>query len=346
MHISPADLIPFVMGGLVLMLVVGVFLLLSARLDRTHPYPRPRARPPAAQVVRSDHSPLRTGSRWLTRQKKIGIGLTLVIGSLGTTLYGLYLLFEGIGDLAGGTKGRALRVRGAPRLPERAGDTGWSDGSVPALDLPSAERTRVAAEWLAAARMEHASVPAFALLTVELAALGAPADLLERAHQAGLDEIRHARRCYALASAFAGSPQGAGPIQALAAGAPRRPVDRVQVALDALTDGALAEGLAADAAAHGATTARDPLIAAALIAIADDEERHAELAWAVLAWCLATGGDPVRRAVRGRALELTLAAPTAPAQLAHHGFPDATTLADLGCRRLAAVQARVAALLS
>lgn len=74
------------------------------------------------------------------------------------------------------------------------------------------QRDALAKLWLISARMEHASVAAFSQLSLHLAALGAPSELVERIHVAALDEIRHARRCYAIASAFAGKALTAGPI--------------------------------------------------------------------------------------------------------------------------------------
>jgi hypothetical protein len=61
-----------------------------------------------------------------------------------------------------------------------------------------------------------AGAPPPAQPRLHLAALGAPASLVELAHLAALDEIRHARRCFALASAYAGRVWTPGPIAGLA----------------------------------------------------------------------------------------------------------------------------------
>src|SRR5690349_3292760 len=53
-----------------------------------------------------------------------------------------------------------------------------------------------------AAAREHAAVATFARLSLELLALGAPSDLVVAAHDAALDEVRHARQSYAIASAL------------------------------------------------------------------------------------------------------------------------------------------------
>src|SRR5207248_1646672 len=74
------------------------------------------------------------------------------------------------------------------------------DASTLSLD----DREELARSWLVEARAEHASIAAFSALSLDLMAVGAPPRLLERAHRAALDEIVHARVCFALASAYAG----------------------------------------------------------------------------------------------------------------------------------------------
>ena len=61
-------------------------------------------------------------------------------------------------------------------------------------------RTQLAMHWEAAATAEHASVAAFARHSMQLMALAAPMQLIRDAHEAALDEIRHARLSFALAS--------------------------------------------------------------------------------------------------------------------------------------------------
>jgi hypothetical protein len=147
---------------------------------------------PAAALVLAPR-PARAPVRLRHRPGLIGAGL-------------LKIYSDGPLDLgAGGSKGRLLRVRGRARLPARARGDGWHDDAVPALAMVSERERRVLAEaWLVAAQTEHASIPAFAQLSLQLAALGASSDLVEATHRAALDEIRHARRCYALARAFGG----------------------------------------------------------------------------------------------------------------------------------------------
>ncbi len=137
----------------------------------------------------------------------------------------------------------------------------------------------VAAHWLEVARMEHASVAAFASLSLDLLALGAPADLIAGAHAAALDEIEHARLAFALVSSYSGRDIGPGPLP----NAPRS-LDASRTLLETLRDGCVGEALAALEARAAAARASDPAARAALERIADDEERHAELAFRILAW--------------------------------------------------------------
>jgi hypothetical protein len=171
---------------------------------------------------------------------------------------------------------------------------------------------------------EHASIAAFARVTLDLLALGAPVDLLARTQQAALDEVEHARDAFRLASSFEGAPVGPGP---LAAASPTGPTDLVGFARDTFIDGCLNETLSTALAAARLDAATHPQVRAVLEKVVADESRHAGLAWATVAWALRVGGAPVRRE-----LEAAWAAyrmPTVPDQGAACpglGAPDADTL--------------------
>jgi hypothetical protein len=172
--------------------------------------------------------------------------------------------------------------------------------AVPAVSrTDEAARARLAAEWEADAKTEHASIAAFARLALDLMAVGAPPHLLEACLGAALDEVRHATRAYSLASAYEGSHRGPGAIPEVAT----TPGGLARLAMETVVDGCLGEGLAAACAQEAAAEAMDPVVKAHLSAVARDEARHAELAWAVLAFCLERGGAPVRLATE-RALEV------------------------------------------
>ena len=69
------------------------------------------------------------------------------------------------------------------------------------------------------------------------------------------------------------------------------------IAAATVREGGIGETLAAYHAEIAASRAEDPVIRAALSTIADDEARHAALAWRSVAWVLERGGSEVRDAV-------------------------------------------------
>ena len=205
-------------------------------------------------------------------------------------------------NAAGGfRRGRQLRRNGRLQLPPLGRGTGW-------ITLPSkaaaeaGEAKAVAAQWRENGRTEHASVAAFARLSLDLLGLGAPARLLAQAQADGLDEIRHAELCFSLAKALDGEDLGPVAFPA-AAGARRlsrfRKLALVQLAIDSLVEGALHEGLSAAVVARLAKSCESAEIQPMLASIAEDEGRHAAHAWYVLQWCLDEGGFTVRKALSG-----------------------------------------------
>jgi hypothetical protein len=198
----------------------------------------------------------------------------------------------------GGCIGRPFLVEDTARTAtvEHA-DRGWSLGvlapNTAGLD-PEARRA-LADAWTADALLEHASVAAFARFSLELLAVGAPADLVTAAHLAALDEVRHARICFALAQGYAGAPLG--PSGFPFDGAMSLSGDLASLATSAAREGCIGETLAAIIAAEQLARATDPAVRRALSAIAEDEARHAELAWRTVAWALDRGGEAVRDAI-------------------------------------------------
>lgn len=178
-----------------------------------------------------------------------------------------------------------------------------SDWSTTSHTPRSAADARLAAAWLRDARLEHASVASFGTFALDLLALGAPRALVEGAHRAALDEIDHARRCFALASRFGGRDVGPGPLP-VAGDRSRRPsLSIASVARAALAEGCVGETAAALLAEAMLTEARraerpDPEVEATLAIVAEDEARHASLAFAFIAWALDQDPTPVRRAIR------------------------------------------------
>ncbi len=186
-------------------------------------------------------------------------------------------------------------VRTAPLRGARRGD-GWvvaTDADV--SDLSPDARAWLAARWLRAARMEHASIASFAKFALDLTAHGAPADLLIAAHAAAADEVRHARRCFSLAATHGGEAVAPGPIE-FPGGRVEIAADLASLVTDVVREGCIGETLAAVQAAEQLATTRDRATAQVLAGIVEDETRHAELAWRTVRWAVALGGEPVARA--------------------------------------------------
>ncbi|HLK37905.1 MAG TPA: hypothetical protein VKU41_14185 [Polyangiaceae bacterium] len=139
------------------------------------------------------------------------------------------------------------------------------------------QRTEVAAYLEEMAYLEAASVPAFASLRDELRHHGAPRSLVRAAARAARDEVRHARVMRGLArrqDAVCREPRVAKrPIRSLA-----------DIAIDNATEGCVRETYGALVAIHQSRAAGDAGMRGAMTRIADDETKHAALAWKVAAW--------------------------------------------------------------
>lgn len=193
-------------------------------------------------------------------------------------------------------EGRPFRIDGAPVLASVEERSDWSrEVDVACSDVDPVALRALAEAWLLSARAEHASVASFARSTLELLALGAPSELVLMSQRAMGDEILHAELCFGIASRLAHSPKGPGalPIR----GALARDLDPVAIAVSTAVEGCVNETLAAALALHERDVASDPAVRSALERIADDEARHAELAWRTVAWMIAMFGEPVRAAV-------------------------------------------------
>lgn len=187
--------------------------------------------------------------------------------------------------------------------------------------LDARTRASLAGAWTQAALYEHASIASFARFALELLALGAPSDLVAGAQAAALDEVHHAELSFGMASAYAGEPRGP---SALATDVAVGRATLAELARATFLEGCVAETTAALLAAEARDAATDAAVRAALDAIAEDEARHAELAWKTVAWALRAGGDAVRRALEEAFASVEAGAPEPslegdPATLRAHG---------------------------
>ena len=142
---------------------------------------------------------------------------------------------------------------------------------------PLRASSRLGAYFASAARFEAASVFAFERLARELAALSAPTALVTAALRSSLEEIGHARAMTLLARRFGAEP-------AAVEIAPWAARDAFAIALENAVEGCAGETYAALVAQYQALSAEDVEARAVFAAIADDETRHAELAWQVARW--------------------------------------------------------------
>jgi hypothetical protein len=198
-------------------------------------------------------------------------------------------------------RGRQLRRLGQPVLPATVTGAEPTEPAT-ALALPEDLRHAVGAAWRENAQTEHASIAAFAKLTLQLIALGAPSRLVEAAQRDGADETRHARLCFVLANSIDGLALGPGPFPAAARSARLvggRTWALCALAIDSLVDGALYEGVSARVMSGLAPACDDAKVRAVLERLASDEARHAEHGWEVVEWCVAEGGRPVMAALCG-----------------------------------------------
>ena len=117
-------------------------------------------------------------------------------------------------------------------------------------------------------------MPAFLELATELSAHDAPWPLVMAAIDAACDEVEHARVMATLTSRFGGALV-APEIE------PREVRDLEAMALGNAVEGCVRETLGAEIARMQAARAEDPVVRRCLAAIARDEARHGELAWAV-----------------------------------------------------------------
>lgn len=181
-------------------------------------------------------------------------------------------------------EGRPLRVDGTPTLADVTERDDWTMSlSLDVSALSMGQRLFLAKLWRASGQAEHASVAAFARVSLELMALGAPADLLTEVQLAMGDEIEHAKLCFGIASTLLG--EGVGPAafpQALAGG--ELCVETLLMGI--VLDGCINETIAAALAFAESNCASSSSLHRGLAKLSADERRHAVLSWKLLRWLL------------------------------------------------------------
>ncbi len=211
--------------------------------------------------------------------------------------------------------GRPLLREAGPVLAGFA-RTRWIDASLPLPDLAGlspAERSRLARFWASVGAHEHSSIAAFHRVALELLAHGAPEPLLAAGQRAALDEARHARHAFTLASAFAGATIGPA---ALPLGTSMDLAPTLEaLAVRTVREGCIEETMSLLAAQRMLAGTRDPAVRRVLVALVRDERRHVDLAWKTVRWAVDVGGAPVRDSVAIAFAEARAPVPTDPEPL-------------------------------
>ena len=188
------------------------------------------------------------------------------------------------------------------------------------------QRQILAAMWSRKGQEEHGSVAAFAKLVLELMGLGAPPELLSAVQVAMGEEIRHAKLCFSLASRYGAAPVGPADFPLPTSLGLHR--DLRSLTLATVTEGCIGETLAAMLAGEAAQKAEDPAVRRTLILIQKEEERHAALAWRILAWAVEQGDADLRAEVADLFAQATLSPRPerrADPVLTAHGLLDSDT---------------------
>ena len=225
--------------------------------------------------------------------------------------------------------GRPFLVAGTDRLAPSEQRCDWAAAGAGFFDTvrDREQRERLFEHYRQVALMEHASVAAFARLSLQLMSLGAPSELVRLSIQAQGDELEHARLAFGLANELSPIPLGPG---ALSIEGALDETSIEHIAFTAVIEGCVGETVAAAEATEASARAANPGLRALFERIARDETRHAELSYRVVSWLLEVGGASVRRAVaRGfqAAIECSPAARRTKQEDANFGALDAA-LAD------------------
>lgn len=151
----------------------------------------------------------------------------------------------------------------------------------------------LASHFVSVGLAEHASVASFARVVMELMQLAAPAQLVDRTLEAGREEVRHAQLAFSLARGWSGEGYQLGPLNGLE----YAPVSLMELAKQTVFEAILGETPAALRASLALRFASHQGVREFLLQVARDERRHAELAWATVAWAVQAGKAEVLQEV-------------------------------------------------
>ena len=223
--------------------------------------------------------------------------------------------------------GTPLGIEHAHLMQRRYKRIPWEEST--AHELTEEQRQHVGRTWKARTAAEHLAISTFSLLTLDLVAAGAPADILSMCLRAGIDEIRHAELCVRMVELYTGEkmwPRGG--MSRLPRNTEKPPGS--QAVGNTLLVSCVSETFATTLLAAAREQSHDPPTQEVLTAIYSDEIMHARLGWSYLRYTLTTGGqqaidaavEMVPRAVRGvcNVVELPRSDAPIPAELRNHGI--------------------------
>jgi len=159
--------------------------------------------------------------------------------------------------------------------------TDWISPLEPIINSDTKEKK--ANKWLQTALGEHSSVASFSVFSLQLLSVGAPADLVMRAHQSALDEIKHAQLSFGLASSFSGIPQSPSDFHPHSISIEP---DLFSICSATAREGCVAETISSLRAASELEEETDPIVRSVLETIINDESNHSILAWDTIKWCI------------------------------------------------------------
>ncbi len=199
-----------------------------------------------------------------------GWDLSLVTGECGQEIFKVLVHVDYAGNVTILSKEDLGKQESCPVAGRRP--AGFRFGELDAGAQPIGEH------FATMATLEAASVTAFRRLHRQLAAYGAPRELLARIRTAARDEIRHARATTALARKYGVTP--AAPHIDAEGAAP----SLLAIAIENAREGCVRETYGALVAQRQMKRAEDDDVREVMIAIADEETEHAALSWDIAAW--------------------------------------------------------------
>lgn len=156
--------------------------------------------------------------------------------------------------------------------------------------LTDAERARLAGTWRRRAAAEYLAVSTFAVLSVDLVAARAPADVLSLCLRAGIDEVRHAELCLRMIEIYSGRRELPPPGMSSLPHEKGRP-KLLQALANTMLVSCVSETYATTVLSATRDLTTDPVAQEVLTAIYSDEVMHARLGWSYLRFALEEAGQ-------------------------------------------------------